>query len=430
MQITTQNYGDLLEMRIQGRLDNEWADHLTENLDNVIRQGSHSVVLDLTEVSYLSSAGIGALVRAHKQFQSIRGFFGVGIAPPHVTEVIRLTGLSKMLICDINVVRRNAETSSSRNTISPVFRVSAETGMAFELYEIEPDAALKCEVIGHPERLVQTGFTAADCRAVQFPSDSLGLGLGAFGRDFADCADQFGEFLAVSGSAAQLPTSGTGKPDFQIGTGSFLPTVQMGYGIRCVGAISHLCRFEPADADGRAPLSAVVDQCLELCKTDLAGMVFVAESAGLIGASLRTSPASSDVARSSTSKFTHPEIRHWLSFSPERSFTRSLALVVGVASRGVPAGPYAPLAEMLRPIAPRSELYGHFHAATFSYRPFKKRMLGLADTVAALFESEQLQGVLHLLNDDREITGGGESEFVRGACWIAPISSVKGVSQP
>jgi anti-anti-sigma factor len=425
MQITTQDHGDLLEMRIDGRLDNEWAGHLTDILEAAIRQGSHSVVLDLTDVSYLSSAGIGSLVRAYKQFQSIRGFFGVGVAPPHIAEVIRLTGLAKMLLCDIEAVRRSS--GSSRATIEPTFRVSAETGMAFELYDVEPGATMSCEVVGHPERLPQQAYRAEDCEAVQFPANALGLGLGAFGRDFGDCADRFGEFLAAAGSVAQLPTKGTGRPDFQFGTGSFVPTVQMGYGIRCLGEFAQLHRFEPADSDGRAPISDLVDQCLTLSKTDLAGMVFVAESAGLIGAALRSSPAS-DI-ESSTQKFTHPEIRRWLSFSPERAFSHSLAFVVGVASRGVPSGSAEKLAPLLRSLGPRSNLHGHFHAAVFSFRPFKKRMLDLSETIAALFESEQLQAVLHLLHDDREITGGGESEFVRGACWIAPISNVTGDRQ-
>jgi hypothetical protein len=45
MKITTERQGDLLEMRIIGRLDNEWAGHLNDTLDASIRQGSHQVVL-------------------------------------------------------------------------------------------------------------------------------------------------------------------------------------------------------------------------------------------------------------------------------------------------------------------------------------------------------------------------------------------------
>ena len=37
-----------------------------------------------------------------------------------------------------------------------------------------------------------------------------------------------------------------------------------------------------------------------------------------------------------------------------------------------------------------------------------------------LFETESLLGVLHLLNDTREVVGIGQSEFIRGACWAGP----------
>jgi hypothetical protein len=43
--------------------------------------------------------------------------------------------------------------------------------------------------------------------------------------------------------------------------------------------------------------------------------------------------------------------------------------------------------------------------------------------VTTLFQDEELQGVLHLLPDDRG-AGGRESEFVRGACWIGPVGEV------
>jgi len=32
---------------------------------------------------------------------------------------------------------------------------------------------------------------------------------------------------------------------------------------------------------------------------------------------------------------------------------------------------------------------------------------------------------LHLLNDTRIASGTGESELLRGACWIAPIAPVE-----
>jgi hypothetical protein len=61
------------------------------------------------------------------------------------------------------------------------------------------------------------------------------------------------------------------------------------------------------------------------------------------------------------------------------------------------------------------------HAAAFRFRPIRKGPIAIDETVAGLFEPEQLLGVLHLLRDDRGSGGAGESEFVRGACWVGPI---------
>ena len=40
---------------------------------------------------------------------------------------------------------------------------------------------------------------------------------------------------------------------------------------------------------------------------------------------------------------------------------------------------------------------------------------------ARLYRRGDVQGVLHLLSDDRQAAGPQQSEFVRGACWISAI---------
>jgi len=148
-------------------------------------------------------------------------------------------------------------------------------------------------------------------------------------------------------------------------------------------------------------------------------MVMVVESAGLVGAALRRSPAAA--AGTSDAPFRYPEIRSWLSFSTERLYSRSLVLVSGVAA----SSECAPLAPLLRPLGTGAWPLGHFHAAAFSYRPLQKGSIDLKTTVTTLFETETLQGILHLLTDDRVAAGQQQSEFVRGACWIGAVSEVR-----
>ena len=92
-------------------------------------------------------------------------------------------------------------------------------------------------------------------------------------------------------------------------------------------------------------------------------------------------------------------------------------LVAGVVApaASAPSGPAA----QLRPIGP--DVVGHLHAAAFRFHPVQKGRIDFAKTVAGLFDSDQLLGVLHLLTDDRGVSGAGESELFRGACWIGPI---------
>ncbi len=55
----------------------------------------------------------------------------------------------------------------------------------------------------------------------------------------------------------------------------------------------------------------------------------------------------------------------------------------------------------------------------------QKGSIDLKTTVTTLFETETLQGVLHLLTDDRVAAGPQQSEFVRGACWIGAASEIR-----
>ena len=62
MEIATQQNGDVLDVKVKGRLDNYWTEHLRRNLEEMVRGGAHGIRLNLSEISFLSSAGVGPLV--------------------------------------------------------------------------------------------------------------------------------------------------------------------------------------------------------------------------------------------------------------------------------------------------------------------------------------------------------------------------------
>ena len=68
-----------------------------------------------------------------------------------------------------------------------------------------------------------------------------------------------------------------------------------------------------------------------------------------------------------------------------------------------------------------TDVTSRISSAAFRFSPMKKGLIELGPTVATLFDADRLLGVLHLLSDDRGAAGAGDSELIRGACWVGPI---------
>jgi len=275
---------------------------------------------------------------------------------------------------------------------------------------------MTARVIGSPELLVGCQFHKEHCQELAFGQEALGIGLGALGKDFEDCQSRFGEFLAGAGVAAYLPTDGSNVPDYVLSTGDFVPRLQVLYGLTCEGDFSKIVYFESRENSLQLTLREIVEACREMAGSDAIAVAMIAESAGLMGAALRRSPA---LEASPQPAFEHPQIRQWISFTAERAYARSLAFLVGVAT----SNQRSRLNPLVRPLEKDCDIAGHFHAASFSYHPLKKGERNLTEAARELFEVENLQGVLHLLNDERE-SGAGQSEFLRGNCWIGSIGKI------
>ncbi len=406
MEITRVDQGGCPELLVAGRLDGYWSRHLEEAIDELIREGIHRIRVNLSQTAYISSAGIRVLLNAFKQFSAVGGALLVVDPSPPVQKILDLAGVGEMLCMPAG----RGEAAAVPGSVTH----HEEDGCGFEVYECHPGAQLACRVAGRPERLASAAFSRADARLLQLPSDVFALGLGALGDSYEACGDRFGEFLAVAGCAAGQPTEETGYADYMVSSGNFVPRVMTFYDLCCRGKFAKLLRFESNPDAGPIRFSRTVMACMAAFNSPAVGIVMVVESAGLLGASLKRSPAGDD----SHSLFRYPEIRQWLSFSPVRSYSRSVAVIAGLAAQA-PAP--AVLVPLLRPMNADPGLVVHFHAAAFGYQPLRKGYVELEPFVKRLFESGGLQGVLHLLTDDRPGVGAGESEFTRGGCWIAPI---------
>src|ERR1043166_3033885 len=98
LEITQKLCEGRLELQLKGRFDANWTAHVGDAIESAIRAGQHRVDLDLDQVSYLSSAGLGLLVRYSRQLQHARGELRVVRTTDAVLSVLQLSGVAERLV--------------------------------------------------------------------------------------------------------------------------------------------------------------------------------------------------------------------------------------------------------------------------------------------------------------------------------------------
>jgi anti-sigma B factor antagonist len=81
-------------LHVHGEIDLASAPVLREELQHVIDAGALDVVLDLQDVSFVDSSGLGVLVGAHKRLREANyGSITIERAQDSVRKVFEITGL-------------------------------------------------------------------------------------------------------------------------------------------------------------------------------------------------------------------------------------------------------------------------------------------------------------------------------------------------
>lgn len=412
MDISMTTSGEAATVRVTGRLDARNADILSRELDECLRGGHRVLRMQLQDVEYISSAGIRILMKYGKLLQSQGGWLEVHDASQAVAAVLEMTG-AMSLFAPRGDQQAAAPTAAGGGTRQiGALRCSVVASKA--------GASMVGRALGNPAFLARSsGYRADELRQLRVASNAVALGLGAFAQDHAAAAGHFGEFLAAGGVALALPPDSGGQPDFVVSEQRLVPELAVLSALYLEGDFAVQARFESTSQhDGLPTLGDLAAAALALSGSNQAVMVALAETAGLVGASLLRSPECDQAA----DYFRFPDARHWFNLTPERVHARQLALLVGVIARQ----PSVPLADQLRPMADGAEaLRGHVHAAVLSYRALPGGPQDLPQVLAEILQTQSPVDVMHLINDDRAISGAGDSLFPRGVLWVSPLGEVK-----
>ena len=96
MEFRALNREDIAIISVFGRIDANSAPDLEDALNKCVNAGSGKLVLDLSGVEYVSSAGLRVLLSVRKRLVPLKGELVLAGLRPFVREVFDMTGFSKV----------------------------------------------------------------------------------------------------------------------------------------------------------------------------------------------------------------------------------------------------------------------------------------------------------------------------------------------
>lgn len=405
LEITKHKKKDILQINISGRLDAYWSEQLSNSLEQSIHEGYHKLELNLESVDYISSAGIRVLIIYYKKLKELDGAFYLSAISDNVGHILEMVGMKNMFQ---EIPGKKKTTKGSKHEAIIIDNTT------FDYQKIKEGEYMDCSFEGDPGPFIESGTISSNLYKEVFNGNKFGIGIGSLGKEQDDNTNYLGEFAGLGDAVVCLPADGTKIPDYYIKSGELIPEIRALYKIIFEGEFAGMINFTSNQPQALIPVSSLMDSFLDVTGFQNAGIVMLAEPKGLVGASLNNYPKKEN---SSGSLFDFPSIRDNINITTEPEHTGGLTVTTGVIFRQ----PSELLKKFTRPLNPEKDLWGHLHTVVFSFTPLKKNEKNLKNIIHFLFERSRIISLIHLINDDRELTGIGESEFKNGTCWIGQL---------
>jgi anti-sigma B factor antagonist len=97
MEITNQEFKHCDMLKVTGRVDSSTAPDFAKALDKVTDAGRYKIVLDMSELEYMSSAGFRALLATQRNCKRYnRGELVLVKVPERIREALELAGFTEL----------------------------------------------------------------------------------------------------------------------------------------------------------------------------------------------------------------------------------------------------------------------------------------------------------------------------------------------
>ncbi|WP_027723435.1 STAS domain-containing protein [Maridesulfovibrio zosterae] len=256
MDISVRRHSGTVVVVMGGRIDAYGAGELDKSLDELLSDENLAcMAFDMTEVRYLSSAGIRIIVSSLKKLRSRKGALALCGVQSYCKNVLDTAGISRSL--DIFKTR-----SEAMNFLQGVHweRQALENWEGMEqmnspigCFRFIPGENTQAEIkiIGSVADIFHSRVDDSRIFSRRFSQTEYSIGVGGLGEIPEDYMKVLGSMITIGGTMAWLPTDGHDMADFlvpQNDTGSVM--IRTPFNLALSGGFNEYIMFESSEKGG------------------------------------------------------------------------------------------------------------------------------------------------------------------------------------
>ena len=395
IEINPQHIAGVVTLQIIGRIDSLTSQTVQQYLENLTESGERKIVIDFTQINYISSAGLRILLLFQKQLKKVDGEIILCNLSPAIADVLRMSGfinLFRILTSLDEITTLQAQTEGDATA-----KLLTKDGIAIEYFS--PDAAPgHLTLIGSHEKMADSTYGPNDLQTVKADELQFGLGFAALGDDYESTKNLFGEAVIIQGSLFYFPAVRRPVVDYMlISEEDSNIEYKFFFGINLTGNFSRIAAFECQE--GLVDLRQLVAIITELSPAKAMGVVLIAESKGLLGMYLKRVPLSENKPDNGLTIYSPENFAEWMDFPVEPTDFNKTAIGCGLV---VPKKDAVP--DVISHLLPDQSNI-HLHAAIFERGPLNKKAANFQQELKRITSESEVSKVIHILDGSRFSSG-------------------------
>lgn len=379
----------------KGRIDALSSTDIKKIFDEFIIAGERILLVDMTSVHYVSSAGLRIFIGAQKELKKVGGEIVLyGLADP-VLEVFNMSGLVRLFrtVTDKKNVSALIHKDSGRTEIT----TREFDSVTIEYIETEAGKG-SLFTVGTQDRTADSSYTERDVVAVKPADMKFGCGLASLGDTYDEYKHLFGESMVINHTFFFYPAVKHSSVDFLINAHQNPGmTYKFFHGFGFNGDYRYVLSFQGKNEAVELP--SLIGSFFNISRANILGVAILAKSTGFWGMNIRRVPIAGQKPDNGKSIFDSENFPDWIDFPVEPSYINNIVVATGIAVRE-----RAFLDHEKACLVSEGSSF-HLHGGVFDKAPLGDNIAGFDNEMMRVFNECPVHKIQHILGHSR-FSGG------------------------